>query len=875
MLGAIIGDIIGSVYEFNNVKAIKFDLFTNQSTFTDDSIMTIGVAKWLMEDETHSEAGLINILQQLGRKYPNPMGGYGVKFNQWLFSEHPQPYNSWGNGSAMRVSTVGLYANSLKEALELSQTSAAITHNHPEGIKGAQAIAASVFLAKEGLTKSYIKHYIEQIFGYNLNTPINEIRKYYSFDESCQGSVPQAITAFLEGNSFEEVIRLAISIGGDSDTIGCMAGAIAACYYAIPDDITMKCRKILINESELLQIVDNFEDKYAGYFCFNKMMPTDNPRAYWEPSTQEATALEQDEVAATFADLALRNHSLAACGTQYLYSKRATNDEIRMTEMQFTMDFLFNQLFKEITNRLNDEDRQTINEQWKQESEVICSGKHKDADAKNYVYSGELFNAFVRFLYNNKLTHNILCNYVSQHSRVKVAPVGYRPVFTPDKIMNLGYDEIFVFGSNLHGMHGGGAARIALKNFGAIMGQGVGLQGHSYAIPTMQGGVETIQLYVDDFIEFAKKRKDLIFYVTRIGCGIAGFKDDEIAPLFAEARTLDNVILPKSFCDIIDSRNYNIHKDILTHAHGITKTLADILVELNNKEHFTNPDTAMGALGRYFDRFRKGGDEIAFLAIRILYNELNIANVDLFKNGVLDSNVLREKIFNDNVFIDLYDRAYLSYCKERLCNLISYLNAFRRYESVEQIRDDLYELKVTSFSHCSPNNSPYFFSIDPGYPIHFFRYGLQSNWKEICTHGVLDSRKMMEVMFNRHERGIRKYGLEAVIKHDYENDGPCHPEVYFPKKIGTGPVYVKVSDRRYIRSCGEGKGPHSVPNEYEFNLALQLLPKDKKYIQISRYYIPKTDYSLPVFNWYRGLLQFDSDNEKIAFIKEILNSEKE
>lgn len=873
MLGAIIGDIIGSVYEFNNVKTVNFDLFTKQSIFTDDSIMTIGVAKWLMEDETHGEAGLINILQELGRKHPNR--GYGSNFRRWLFSNHPQPYKSWGNGSAMRVSPVGLYASSLTEALDLARTSAAITHNHPEGIKGAQAIAASVFLAKEGLAKPYIKRYVERTFGYNLNTSIDEMRKHYSFDVSCQGSVPQAITAFLEGNSFEEVIRLAISIGGDSDTIGCMAGAIAACYYTVPDDIMMKCREIFINESELLQIVDTFEDMYAGYFCFNKMMPADNPRAYWEPSTQEATALEQDEVTATFADLALRNHSLVACGTQYLYSKRVTNDELRMTEMQSTLDFSFNQLFNEITDRLNDEDRQTISEQWEQESEVICGGKHKDADAKDYVYSGELFNALVRFLYNNKLTHNLLCNYVSQHSRVRVAPVGYRPVFTPDKIMNLGYDEIFVFGSNLQGMHGGGAARIALKNFGAIMGQGVGLQGHSYAIPTMQGGVETIQPYVDDFIEFAKKRKDLIFYVTRIGCGIAGFNDDEIAPLFAEARTLDNVILPKPFCDIIDSRNYNLHKDILTHAHGITKTLADILVELNNKEHFTNPDTAMGALWQYFDRFRKGGDEIAFFAVRLMYSVLNISDFELFKNGILDSNVLREKIFNDNVFIDLYDRAYLSYCKERLCNLISYLNAFRRYESVEQIRDDLYELKVTSFSHCSPNNSPYFFSIDPGYPIYFFRYGLQSNWKEICTHGVLDSKKMMEVMFNRHERGIRKYGLDAVIRHDYENDGPCHPEVYFPKKIGTGPVYVKVSDRRYIRSCGEGKGPHSVPNEYEFDLALQLLPKDKKYIQISSYYLPKADYSLPVFDWYRGLLQFDSDNEKIAFIKEILNSEKE
>lgn len=871
MLGAIIGDIIGSVYEFNNAKTIKFDLFTKQSTFTDDSIMTIGVSKWLMEDGTHSKLGLINILQELGRKYPNPMGGYGVRFRQWLFSEHPQPYNSWGNGSAMRVSPVGLYASSLKETLDLARTSAAITHNHPEGIKGAQAIAASVFLAKEGLSKPYIKQYIEQTFDYDLNIPINEIHKHYSFYESCQGCVPQAITAFLEGNSFEEVIRLAISIGGDSDTIGCMAGAIASCYYVVPDDITMKCRKKFINESELLQIVDNFEDKYTGYSCFKKMMPTDNPRAYWEPSTMEATALEQDEVTATFADLVLRNHSLAACGTQYLYSKRATDDDIRMSEMQFALDISFTQLFNEITDGLNDKDRQTISEQWKDESEVICR-KYKDADTKNYVYSSELFNTLVHFLYDNRLTHDLLCYYVSLRTRVKVAHVGYRSTFTPYKITNLRYDEIFVFGSNLQGRHCGGAARIALENFGAIMGQGIGLQGHSYAIPTMQGSVETIQPYVDDFIEFAKERKDLIFYVTRIGCGIAGFKDDEIAPLFAKARALDNVILPKSFCNIIDSMNYNIHKDILTHAHGITKTLADILIELNKKEHFTNPDTAMEALELYFDRFRKEGDDIAFLTIRMLYSVLNY---DLFKNGILDSNVLRERIFNENIFINIYDKAYLSYCKERLCNLISYLNAFRRYKSTRQISSDLYELKVMLFNHCGPNNYPYFFRIGSGYPVQFFSAGLQENWKEICTHGVLDSRKMKEVMFNRHERGIRKYGLEAVIKHDYRNNDPCYPEVYFPRKIGTGPVYVKISDRRYIRSCGEGKGPHSISNEYEFYLASQLLSKDKKYITTYRYYIPKDDYSLPVFDRYKGLLQFDSDNKKTEFIKRILNSKKQ
>lgn len=874
MLGAIIGDIIGSVYEHNNVKTTDFELFTSRSTFTDDTIMTIGVAKWLLEEENHSEAGLTGILQQLGRDYPHR--GYSGNFRRWIYSEHPQPYGSWGNGSAMRVSPVGLYAHSLAEALDLARTSAAITHNHSEGIKGAQAIAAAVYLAKEGLTKTYIKQYLEQKFGYNLNEPISGIRKHYSFDISCQGSVPQAITAFLEGNSFEEVIRLAISIGGDSDTIACMAGAIAACYYTVPEDITEQCRAKFSNHNDLLQTVDDFEGSFA-YNSFEKMMPGVNPRAYWERSTYEATKVEQEEVFATFADMALRNHSLAALGAQYLYNKGAVEDTTRMLDMTLVLQSSFSELFYQIMDELGDEDRKTVNGRWKQELAGLPCKRNED-DMIDYVYYGERFNALIHFLYANSLTRKALCNYVSRQSRVKVAPTGYRPTFAPDKIMGLGYDEIFVFGSNLKGMHGGGAARVALKNFGAIMGQGVGLQGHSYAIPTMQGGVDTIRPYVHDFIEFAQKRRDLVFYVTRIGCGIAGFKDEEIAPFFTEAKLLENVILPKSFCEIMDARQNNIHKDVLTHAHGITKTLADILVELNKRQHFTNANDAMEALKQYFGRFLKGGDEIAFTTIRLLHCELNDADPDLFKNGVLDADALREKIFSRDRFANSYDKAYLSYCKERLCNLIAYLNAFRRYESAEQVWEDLHELKVTSFNHCGPIEPPYFFGIGDSwytsYPLFFFRRGLQNNWEEISTDGRLDSKKMLEVMFNKHERGIRKYGLEAVIRHDYENDGPCHPEVYFPKKVGTGPIYVKVADRRYIRSCGEGKGPHRVANEYEFHLATQLLAKDKKYIFVSPYYIPKEDYTLPIYDMWQGAMQFGSDDEKAKFIKGILSGDK-
>ena len=254
MLGALVGDIIGSVYEFGGMKRTDFNLFKEDSRFTDDSVMTLAVAKWLVEDKKHTIKRLINCMQELGRKYPN--AGYGGRFFSWIFDSNPQPYYSWGNGAGMRVSPVGLYAKTLDEALALSALTASVSHNHPEGVKGAQAIATSVFLCKQGCSKKVIKEYVEKTFGYNLHRAIAEIRIDYGFDVSCQGSVPEAIIAFLEGNSFEEVIRLAISLGGDSDTIGCMAGAIAACMYPIPDDMAKRCDSIL--SDELRDIKDRF-----------------------------------------------------------------------------------------------------------------------------------------------------------------------------------------------------------------------------------------------------------------------------------------------------------------------------------------------------------------------------------------------------------------------------------------------------------------------------------------------------------------------------------------------------------------------------------------------------------------------------------------
>lgn len=264
ILGAIVGDIVGSTREWHNVKTEDFELLPPGSRFTDDTVMTLAVAEWLMTDPTHSERTLIECMQRLGRKYPN--AGYGGMFSRWLITENPKPYNSFGNGSAMRVSPVGLYANSLEEALELARITASVSHNHPEGINGAQAIAAAIYLKRteEFDTKGKIKRFVEQNFGYDLDINIRDIRNDYSFDVTCQGSVPIAIMAFLqEPYSAETAIRLAVSMGGDSDTIGCMTASIATAERphvisssSLSSEIEERCRRLL--PPDLLDINDRF-----------------------------------------------------------------------------------------------------------------------------------------------------------------------------------------------------------------------------------------------------------------------------------------------------------------------------------------------------------------------------------------------------------------------------------------------------------------------------------------------------------------------------------------------------------------------------------------------------------------------------------------
>ena len=261
MYGAILGDIIGSPYEFNghNYKAKDFPLFSEQSKFTDDSVMTLAVAEAFMQagldaDEEEITKSLFRVMPEIGQRYPNC--GYGGKFVTWIMREPRKPYYSFGNGSAMRVSSVAWLYDTLDAVRRAARLNASVSHNHPEGIKGAEAIASAIFLARSGHSKDKIRRYITDAFGYDLSRTCDDIRPNYRMDATCQGSVPEAITAFLEGGDFEDVVRTAVSLGGDSDTIACMAGAIAEGYYGVPDDMKQVCRNRLT--PDLLGILDKF-----------------------------------------------------------------------------------------------------------------------------------------------------------------------------------------------------------------------------------------------------------------------------------------------------------------------------------------------------------------------------------------------------------------------------------------------------------------------------------------------------------------------------------------------------------------------------------------------------------------------------------------
>ncbi|MGN8657195.1 ADP-ribosylglycohydrolase family protein [Catenibacterium mitsuokai] len=291
MYGAILGDIIGSPFEFDRGDKTKdFKLFSRRSHFTDDSVMTLAVCEALLkvgQDVTVKEIedAVISSMQSWGRRYPH--AGYGGYFRRWLTARHPEPYNSYGNGSAMRVSAAGWLYDSLEKTRTIAKATANVTHNHPEGIKGAETTASAIFMARNGSSKEEIKKYIENEFHYDLNRTLNEIRPGYHMDETCQKTVPEAIIAFLEAKDFEDAIRNAVSLGGDTDTLGAITGSIAEAYYGIPEWLITECRKRI--NKDMRVVLDDFNDVLSNQDDFpnSNMMIEDAIDQYYVQNNKD------------------------------------------------------------------------------------------------------------------------------------------------------------------------------------------------------------------------------------------------------------------------------------------------------------------------------------------------------------------------------------------------------------------------------------------------------------------------------------------------------------------------------------------------------------------------------------------------------------
>ncbi len=255
MLGAIVGDVIGSVHEWAGTKTKDFPLFASRSTFTDDTVLTVAVAEWILSGQD-----LVDLLHAYTHTYTGR--GYGGMYHHWAGNRLRQPYNSFGNGAAMRVSPVGFAFETIEEVLAWSERSAAVTHNHPEGIRGAQAAAEAIYLARRGRDKDQIRATLESQFGYDLSARLDEIRPTYHFDETCQGTVPQALAAFFESTSYEDAIRNAISLGGDADTLACITGGIAEAYYGgVPQELETRTMALL--DDQLVTVVDRFRERFG------------------------------------------------------------------------------------------------------------------------------------------------------------------------------------------------------------------------------------------------------------------------------------------------------------------------------------------------------------------------------------------------------------------------------------------------------------------------------------------------------------------------------------------------------------------------------------------------------------------------------------
>lgn len=413
-----------------------------------------------------------------------------------------------------------------------------------------------------------------------------------------------------------------------------------------------------------------------------------------------------------------------------------------------------------------------------------------------------------------------------------------------------------------------------MKKFGAIWGQGIGLQGQSYAIPTMQGGVETIKPYVDQFIDFAKEHTELFFYVTRIGCGIAGFKDRDIAPLFKDAMGISNVCLPETFIE--ENKNAaspEVPQELLTMMYGQVRTLIDLLKALNKQESIKDCDDARERLTEIAERNVRYGDEFAFMAMRTIWCIMSRYEQEGSKIDIeqLEKDMLSFHDGNEYLKENHIEQIFYNYSVRKMVKYIQFLNEFRRYSDYESIREDLQSIPV---SHCSSNDPQYYYSFYKG-TIYRIWDILCEEWDSVTKNGKLDNGLLEQVAFGRFDNMVKEHGLKETIRLAYGDVG-CHPDIQAPYMYNNeriwGPIY-QIDGKHIEKGCSDFRRWPWTNTSFEMKFAREILERDKNYMCVDTdwrgsLYLPLSDYTLPVYSLQLGKMHFESQEEKIKFIED-------
>ena len=639
-----------------------------------------------------------------------------------------------------------------------------------------------------------------------------------------------------------------------------------------PDDVFADFLDNYFNKERCQKTLETVSSELAYYEhedAFKRNGITAAPSAFWE-GVEGLKSLTDNHCVGTLLDLFGRGETLRMLVSGYLWHK--SDFSVRsVSNIKFRILSYMRSVFQRAENAKNGD---LCNELY-----AIYSRYERAEDGQLF----EMVDAIDVFLKEHceddcvkevvdTLKKDSLCKPIEE-SGVRIYNGAVRSQYTPEAISSLKADEVFVFGSNLDGRHGGGAARAAINKFGAIWGQGVGLQGQSYAIPSMQGGVETIKPYVDQFIAFAQEHTELFFYVTRIGCGIAGFKDRDIAPLFKEAMSMSNVCLPESFVE--ENKNTaspEVPQELLTMMYGQVRTLIDLLKALNDQEPIKSRDDARERLAKIIERNVRYGDDYAFMALRTIWcimskyeDKGSKVDIEQLEKDMLSFHDGGEYLKTRDIFHILYN-----YSVRKMVKYIQFLNEFRRYKDYKLIRKDLRSIPV---DHCGRNDPQYYYSFNED-TIDSLWHILRYEWNSVTKNGTLDNDLLEEVALGRFDNMVKAHGLKETIRLAYR-EMPCYPGVQFPKprEEGTawGPSYL-IEGNHIEKGCSDFSCWPWSDTSFEMKFARGLLERDKNYVgvkteRLGRLYLPISDYTLPVYSLQYGKVRFKSQEEKIEFIE--------